>query len=374
MSSELFSLLARVGFALTAATSNPDAAPGASDTPAPVSPSPRVDPTAGESARHAIRVRVFNVAGGDPLFARLVAELRAQGFEVAGEPEQLQGAGDDPEVVSSQVREALARPGSAEAILALASTPLVVRIWIANAATGRQLFREVQRERNTVPDTAIVALWAVELLRATGFDADTRQPAAPPPPPVQVALPERPSAVAPAPAPSETLTLHLGPALLVSPGGLAPTYPIALGAQWLAGKHVGLETEWLVPTSTQSLERAQGAALVSLTLGTLGGFVSLGPPDAGWSGQLGGGLAIAWLSASGTDAQQPFLGRTDHAFAVGPYLRASIARRLAPRLRLRLDLLSGAALPRPVIAFGDAAVAHWGQPWFAAPLSAEVAF
>jgi hypothetical protein len=162
--------------------------------------------------------------------------------------------------------------------------------------------------------------------------------------------------------------------VLLSPGGLGPTYAIALGAHWQPSKHLGLETDWLVPMSSQALERAQGGALVSLTLGTLGGFVVLGPRDAGWSGQLGGGVAIAWLSATGTDAQQPFAARTDHAFAAGPYLRASLTHRLASRFCVRLDLLSGAAFPRPVIAFGDTAVAHWGQPWVAAQTTAEVAF
>ena len=375
MNAELFSLLARLGFALAAVTPSPDVAPSTPDAPAPISPAPRADPIAAEPERRVIHVRVFKVAGGNPLFARLVAELRAQGFEVTGEPEQLPGSSDDPEAVRAEVREALQRPGSAAAILALASTPLVVRIWIANAVTGRQLFREVQREQNTVPDTAIVALWAVELLRATGFAADTHQLAAPQPSlPAQVTPPRHAAAVAPAPAAAEKFTLHLGPAVLLSPGGLAASYPIAIGAHWQPSKHAGLETEWLVPTSTQALARAQGAALVSLTLGTVGGFVALGARDASWSGQLGGGLAIAWLSASGTDARQPLVARTDHALAAGPYLRASLAHRVAARFCLRLDLLSGAALPRPLIAFGDATVAHWGQPWVAAQLSAEVAF
>lgn len=378
MNTELFSLLARLGVAFAASTPSGDLAASTSTVPAPAAaaPLPSADPTVGESERRAIRVRVFKVAGGSPLFARLVAELRAQGFEVTGEPDPLADSGDTPEAVGAEVRAALEQTGNAEAVLALASTPLVIRIWIANAVTGRQLFREVQREQNTLPDTAIVALWAVELLRATGFAADAQKPDPPPVQQVQPAPPKHPSAVAPpaAPSSSEKLTLHLGPALLLSPGGLPPTFSVALGAHWQPGKHFGLETEWLVPASSQALKRAEGAALVSLTLGTLGGFFAFGARDAGWSGQLGGGVAIAWLTASGTDAQQPLAARTDHALAAGPYLRTSLAHPVASRFCVRLDLLSGAALPRPVIAFGNAEVAHWGQPWALAQATAEVAF
>lgn len=365
MNAELHSLLALLGFALAAVTPSRAAAAITADTATSV-----------ETERHTVRVRVFKVAGGDPLFARLVAELRAQGFEVAEEPEQLPASGDGAEAVEARVRDAVKGPGSADAALAVSSTPLVIRVWIANAATGRQLFREVQREQNTLPDTAIVALWAVELLRATGFAGDLRQPAAAPQPPVPPAPPKRPSTLAPPASPpeAETLTLHVGPAVLVSPGGLSPAYAIALGAHWQAGRVVGLETEWLLPLANQDLQRAQGGALVSMALGTLGAFVALGRREAGWSGQLGGGVAVARLSATGTDAERPFAARTDYAFAAGPYLRAGLVRRLTSRFGVRFDLSSGAALPRPVIAFGDAAIAHWGQPWVSARLAVEAAF
>lgn len=297
-------------------------------------------------------VALVRSEGDERLAVRLAAELRTQRFEVIDVPAAPPGTAPPREL------EDALRATGAEAAMRVDVAPEVLRIWIANAVTGKQIVREVALEDHERLDRAIVALWAVELLRASAFAprpaavVAARAPSAPPPP---------------------TAALEVAPTVAVSPGGLGPSWHLMVGARWQVVSRGGVEVVFLVPTIPVRLEGAGGAAQISMGLAGAGVYVASGPPGARWSAQAAGGAALLVVRATG-EASADYRGSTDHAVSGGPYLRAGGALRTTGWLRLRADVLAGVMLPRPVVELAEGPVASWGRPWVAALLGAEAAF
>jgi hypothetical protein len=296
------------------------------------------------------RVALLRIAGDERLHVRLAAELRVQHYDVV-------------EVEGGELDAALRATG-AQAAMKVEASPELVRVWILNGPTGKQIFREVAPEERAPLDRAIVALWAVELLRASALalrpPVVAATPAPPPPAPVGVAL-------------------EVAPAVAVSPGGLGPSWHLMLGARWQVGPVCGLEAVVLAPTFPTKVASTGGSALISMGLLGVGAFAMAGSSQARWSAQAAVGAALLGVRATGdvSDAGASggtFLGRTDQTVSGGPYVRAGASLRAASWFRLRADALSGVMLPRPVVQFGDAQVASWGRPWIAAVVGAEATF
>src|SRR5580765_5510099 len=99
------------------------------------------------------RVALIRILGDERLQTRLEAELRAQHFEVI-EVEPTSAP------LPRELQDALGATGAGAAIR-VASSPEVIQVWVANAITGKKIFREVAPEDNARLDRAIVAMWAV---------------------------------------------------------------------------------------------------------------------------------------------------------------------------------------------------------------------
>jgi hypothetical protein len=298
------------------------------------------------------RVALVLSDGDDRLLARLGAELRAQRFEVIEAPVT------PSETAPQQVLERVLRETGAQVAIRVDASATSIRVWIANATTGKQIFREVAPEEQHV-DRAVVALWAVELLRASGFA------------PLNDAPPRIAANATPPAAPTEGVALELAPGAALSPGGLGASLQLMVGARWHLAPHAGVEALVLVPTLPMRLEAVGGVALVSVAVLGVGAFVASGAPRARWSAQAAAGASLAVVHAAGDPADATFAGRGDTTVGGGPYLRAGAAVRTTGWLRVRADVLAGLALPRPVVVFDQASVAHWGRPWTAALLGIE---
>src|SRR5436190_24077028 len=81
------------------------------------------------------RFALIRIQGDERLQTRLQAELRAQHFEVI---EVEPTAAPMPR----ELEDALGATG-AGAVIRVASSPEVIQVWVANAVTGKQIFREV---------------------------------------------------------------------------------------------------------------------------------------------------------------------------------------------------------------------------------------
>jgi hypothetical protein len=303
------------------------------------------------------RVALIRVEGqsDDRLQTRLSAELRAQRFDVVELVRGLDGAAPE-RLLSDALQDA-----RADAAVLVEPTPAAIRVWIANGLTGKQIFREVALEEHAVPDRALVALWTVELLRASAIAprAPAAVVAAPPSPPPQPEL--------------AGVALAVAPAATLSPGGLGTSWHLAVGARWQGWRRGGLEALALVPVLPARVAHEGGAAIVSLGLLGVGAFAATGGREARWSAQAALGAALLLTRATG-DTTEVYEGSTETAASGGPYLRAGASLRATEWFRARVDAVSGVMFPRPVVEFDGTRVAAWGRPWLAVLLGGEATF
>ena len=298
-------------------------------------------------------VALFPVEGDAQLGSRLSAELVSQGFELA----KVEAANRDD---SFEALLAATRAAGAVLAVRIVVEPSVIRLWIVNTSTGKQAYREAPATAGTPTDSAIVSLWAVEALRASEL------PSTPAPSP-QAEQPQLPSE----PPPSR-YALQLAPALALSPGGVGASAHVALGGRLLLARRLGVELSLVSPTLPTRLEHATGSARVWRGLATAGLCLTTGAhAQAALDVAVGASLHVTRVSGAGKGG---FVGRSEQLVSLGPYARVGGSVALSRRWRLRADVASGVALPRPVVFFVEERVAAWGRPWFLFSVGGEVWF
>lgn len=307
------------------------------------------------------RVALFLIEEDTALNARLSAELRSQGFEPV--EVSLPVGGGDP---FATLFDAM-RATHAKRALRVESSARSIRMWIANLATGKQIYRELPRGPQS-GDAAIVSLWAVEALRASAVAAEPLPPATI----VEVRPLAAPSAP---PVRAPTIALQLATAALISPGGVRPSLQLLTGIGWLFARPLGAELFVVLPLLPTRLERPSGSTKIAIGLLAAGPVLALARTSAAtrWSGQLSVGGALTLVRARGVGAAD-YRGKTEHVIGGGPYARAGIALRLWRALRLRADAMAGAVFPKPAIYFVERRVADWGHPWLMGAFGLEATF
>ena len=92
-----------------------------------------------------------------------------------------------------------------------------------------------------------------------------------------------------------------------------------------------------------------------------------------FSGEAGVGALAAMTRAKGT-AVAPLQGGSDAGVGAVLYARAAGKVRLGGNWALRLDVLGGGAIRRPVIPISDNYAPAWGRPFVAVLGGGEVQF
>ncbi|WP_437333060.1 hypothetical protein [Sorangium sp. So ce394] len=327
----------------------------------------------------------------DPIMARVYAELATLGFTVV----VVRGDADPP---SRGPVEASAREDGAAAVIRVREVPGGVDVSIDRGATGESVQSAVMDD-----DPPTVAIRAVELLRAsllevrspqpsrrevdadpkTRTDVDAQRPPPAKPAPVAAARPRADGASRAPPAPpprpgatrSAPATFGVGaaPALLWSAGGVPASPMVDVSGYAMIGSRLGLSAFVQIPLASVSREGKEGTRHVRVALAALGVRVPLGPSDAAWLPSVGAGLAAAWLHVEGEGRSPEYVGASDDAYALAPYLRVGLSFAPFPYLRISEHFLAGIATPRIVIDAAGRAADTWGRPFLGASLGVEVA-
>jgi hypothetical protein len=311
------------------------------------------------SAR-ADRVLVVEDAEMKRFGARLRAELRAVGFDVevvdapAGEPTRasLEDAG---------------RAAGVVAALRLRASRTGVEVWVMDRVTSKTVLREVVLSNGD--DESAVALGAIELLRASLLEVEEPQftPREVPPTPAVLRLAPRRNE-----PPPKRLSLGLGPALAVSPGGLGATAQIDVWLRARFGDHAEGAIRLLAPTIPATVEAREGRATVALASAAFAADAVLLPPTSAFRVRVGAGVGALWAHMEGT-ATGGFVGRADDIVSVLSFVHGGVTYALSTNARVFGDLTVGIADPRPTVAFADRKVAAWGQPAMMTTLGLELA-
>jgi hypothetical protein len=298
------------------------------------------------------RVAVVGDADDEAIVRQLRAELSALGFEVLA-PEA--PAEDDDETWADDL-------GAVAAIRVVEHEAL--EIHIVDRVAGKSVRHRVAiPQPQTEEDARIVAMRAIELLRASLREPQEAPVVSPPPPTPPTPSPTRP--VAP------RFFIHLTPAVAGSPGGLGPSLHALLGLRWMPHRHVGLAIQALAPTVGTVARGPEGTARIHTALVLAGVHVSFVSPSARWQPDAGVGIGPAFVRMRG-EAAPAYGDAIDVVMSAAFAARLGLAVAVHPRVRLRLDGHIGALVPRPLVRFAGRPVADWGRPFGIGAFGVEI--
>jgi hypothetical protein len=291
--------------------------------------------------------------------ARVRGELVAAGFEVIV-------IAQEPGVQLRDGVETVGRFMSALAAFAIrtetAASGSTAEIFVSDRLRNKLLTEKTVLDRKDPGHgAAVLAVQAVELLKASLADywLGTVEPPVPPPPPAPVESPPPPITL-PEAAPAGLVGLEMGIAFLEhfgrTGGALLPSVKISVTPQrWLAAR---VSVAGLGPGN--SVEASAGKAALQQEIGTL--ELVLIPLRRRWGSAFataGGGVYHLHLLGTGID---PYVGKSASAWSAialtGLGLRIDITRRVAAVAESQVVFL----FPPPEVRFGDTQLGRMGQP------------
>ncbi|WP_096330800.1 hypothetical protein [Nannocystis exedens] len=301
------------------------------------------------------RIAVVGDADDEAIVRQLRAELSALGFEVLAPEAPAEG---DDELWADDL-------GAVAAIRVVENEAL--EIHIVDRVAGKSVRHRVAiPQPQTEEDARIVAMRAIELLRASLREPQEAPVVSPPP-----FTPSTPSPTSPPRPAAPRFFIHLAPAVAGSPGGLGPSLHALLGLRWMPHRHLGLAIQALAPTVGTVASGPEGTARIHTALVLAGVHVSFVRPSARWQPDAGVGIGPAFLRMRGSAA--PAYGdATDVVASAAFAARFGLAVAVHPRVRLRLDGHIGALVPRPFVRFAGRTVADWGRPFGIGVLGVEI--
>jgi hypothetical protein len=328
-------------------------------------------PLPGRAAAPGRRVVVARPANADAVtveaLARVRGELEAAGFEIVAIPV-------DPAQDQRTIVETIGRDDNPVAAFAIFPGPRspggqpTAEIWVSDRQKGKAT---VQRMRVDPQDAdrsaAVLAVYAVELLKASLADLwvpeARRKPepeaTPPPPPPPDIEPPAgRPYTFA-------GFGLELAGGVLAHAGGLDSTWTPALRVSF--GGAGGLAVRLGVAAGGQrsSVANAAGSARLSHQIATVGAVYAF-RPAARVQPFVAAGAGVYRIGVSGVSNDlEEWLGRSTQLWTAAMSAAAGVTVALGQHMAVIVGAEALLFLPRPVIELGedtDARVGQAGRP------------
>jgi hypothetical protein len=298
-------------------------------------------------------IAVVRPAASDPLltdaFSRLCGELHMYGLKV----NVVQGE-EDASRWSAQHAEAGSSPdivGSVALLRTLGQAS--ARIRIADAATGR----EGQRITVSIDDVdapSLLAVRAVDLLRASLRDANLAERAQPETRPQPAVVHSKPNEASLGPPPEgfEPWAIRLGATTLWEAANLGMGMSVTAGIARRISPRVALEVTLMAPVVGQGYSVTGATARLRQELGIVAVAWRL-VETRYLTLALSQGFGAAHLSVRG-EAQSPWLPQSTSAWAAASSTGGCLGLRLSRHVGLDVALAAVFLLPRPVLEVADA--------------------
>jgi hypothetical protein len=308
-------------------------------------------------------VAVVTSEPNSSLSRRVRAELEALGVDVIilRPPAEAQTSREPLERAARNV-------GAIAAVRLVVSGEGKVEVWVADRATGKAVARELDAPAAGASD-ATLATGAVELLRASLMELHSSEP-----PHGDVPVTPKIEALA--------LTAKTAPwvprlALATSAGaelaapGLGVSVDGSIGVWARIGGNFGVRFVGRATLAPAHAQTAAGSVDVQSQLAGVMGSYELVDPTGTWVPNLEAGIAVAHVSATG-NAELPFQGSTQEAWAAVPLVGVGIAWAFMRGLRLRVEVIGGQAFPTTEVRTPAGPVGKWAEPSVAGTLGIEV--
>ncbi len=293
---------------------------------------------------------------GDPFMDRIRAEVVSLGLE--GVVRASQGS-----------IEAKARAEHAVAAIRILPSRNGVEVWMADAASGRSLLRQViVDETPRGPNQDVIALQTAELLR-TGLFPET-------PPAVPRPVPAPPVIVQSAPARSAgESALGTGVELLYSAGGASPAWQAWFSFQHLWSRRLGIALDVSAPFRRGTMSGPEGTADVgAIVVGVemLARFRSERGRLFLTTGLGAGPVALLTKGHPSPEGSAQVESNSSTAYTALGFARITLGCKLSSWLGLGMSGLVGTTVARIDIRFGGNDAGDWGVPLLGAALFAQV--
>ncbi len=232
------------------------------------------------------------------------------------------------------------------------------KIWITEAATGRESVR-ITVSINDADAPSLLAIRAVDLLRASLRDVDHPENAQPPRPPG--AAPDVPSTMQAAPAATvqgfDRWAIRGGAITLWETGDLGVGFAANVGLARRISPRLALELSVVAPVIGQAYAGTAATARLREELGIVSVAWRLVARQR-LTLDIVQGFGAVYLSVRG-EAQSPWLGQSSSAWAAASSTGGCVGLRLSEHVGVGVSLAAVFLLPRPVLEVGDVSyVAH----------------
>jgi hypothetical protein len=297
---------------------------------------------------------------GDPLLARIRAEIASLGLEIVVRPRQ------------GPIETAARAEGAIAAIRTLPSRN-GVEVWMADETSGRSMLRQaIVDETKGGPNQHLIALQTAELLRTSLF------PHPPPGPKVPSdAAPPAPVILQAAPAPGRETAFTGGFGLLYSAGGASPALQAYVSLEHLWTRRLGMALAVSAPVHRGTMTGREGSADVGAIIAgaeAIARFASERRPVF-----LTTGLGAAFASVLATGHPLPaattqLMSSSSTAYTAVAYARATVGWKVSSWLKFGMSALAGTTVTPVHVRFAGSDAGDWGVPILGAALSGEVAW
>jgi hypothetical protein len=316
-------------------------------------------------------------SGPDPQLTRqLRVELGALGFEVVTLDEI--GRMD----LTAEILR-LTRDDDLLAVIRMSPDGSRLEVWAADAESGIYVTRGIDLVR-AGGQPRIVALRAVELLRAGLREIDARRQLARLPPPMpstpeHAPLPALAPDVLPSPSPdsarrtNERFAFGVGLGAVASGGGVGSAFVASPSVEvWLAPEW-GVGAVGFASLDERTISNDQGSSSVRAFLGGVGPALRYRLPQTRWHLQAVVAAGGAVIPTTGSASGQA-VAKTDVATSPTALASVALAYDVVPELAITAAVMGGSLFPRATIQFAGQPVAHWGPLYGAGVLGAAVQF
>jgi hypothetical protein len=302
------------------------------------------------------RVLLLVDSPGDPLMDRIRAEIVSLGLE--GVVRAPQGS-----------IEARARAEHAVAAIRILPSRNGVEVWMADAASGRSLLRQViVDETPGGPNRDVVALQTAELLRTGLFPATPAggTPAGPSPPIIVQSAPAR--------SDSEH-AVATGVELLYGAGGASPAWQAWFSFQHLWSRRLGIALDVSAPFRRGTMSGPEGTAdigAIVVAVEMLARFRSERGRLFLTTGVGAGAVSLLTQGHPSPEGSAQVESNSSTAYTALGFARITLGWKLSSWLGLGMSGLLGTTVARVDIRFGGNDAGDWGVPLLGAALFAQV--
>ncbi len=309
-------------------------------------------------AVRAHRIVMIGNSGNASTEARVRAELESDGWQVVA-------VDDDNDSLQS-----VALANDAIAVIRVKTSPPTCEIWASSptqeSAAGTETIE------GSPEATAILAIQAVEALRARLLKIGINSPKSNSSPPARLPLPTVrvvESKVTPVPR-HWPVWLGVGSTLVGSRGGFSPNLVAVASVTTKMIDSLTVGTRIWLPISEAKISQPEGTS--RLWQGSAAAVVGyeLGRPSSSLLSRLSIGAGAQYLRFN-AEVNPTYTAHAPRQTTGLSFLELDIVQRLNSRLRIGLGLTSGITWTRPVLRVVDRDVAAWGRPFYAVGLLGE---